>query len=66
MSPEEILILGSGQGGKLDGAASRAWRHAVMRPVIFVSCRFARDSPLEGDGFELSVPRQRRHPSGTA
>ena len=24
--------------------------------------RFARDSPLEGDGFELSVPRQRRDP----
>ena len=23
-------------------------------------------SPLEGDGFELSVPRQRRHPSATA
>ena len=28
--------------------------------------KFARDSPLEGDGFELSVPRQRRHPSATA
>jgi imidazolonepropionase-like amidohydrolase len=27
--------------------------------------RFA-DSPLEGDGFELSVPGQRRHPSPTA
>src|SRR6202043_868534 len=27
---------------------------------------FAPDSPLEGDGFELPVPRQRRHPSPTA
>jgi hypothetical protein len=31
--------------------------------IIF---RFANDSPLEGDGFELSVPGQRRHPSATA
>ena len=23
--------------------------------------RFARDSPVEGDGFESSVPRQTRH-----
>jgi hypothetical protein len=28
--------------------------------------RFASDSLLEGDGFELPVPRQRRHPSATA
>src|ERR1700731_5140691 len=28
--------------------------------------RFAADSPLEGDGFEPSVPRQRRYPSATA
>ena len=28
--------------------------------------KFVTDSPLEGDGFELSVPRQRRHPSATA
>src|SRR5438270_8671160 len=28
--------------------------------------RFAADSALEGDGFELPVPRQRRHPSATA
>ncbi len=28
--------------------------------------RFALDSPLEGGGFELPVPRQRRHPSATA
>jgi hypothetical protein len=28
--------------------------------------RFAIDSPLEGDGFELSVPGRRRHPSATA
>jgi hypothetical protein len=27
--------------------------------------RFAPDSPLEGDGFELSVPRQRRDPLAT-
>jgi hypothetical protein len=27
---------------------------------------FAGDSPLEGDGFELSVPGRRRHPSATA
>jgi hypothetical protein len=27
---------------------------------------FATDSPLEGDGFELSVPGRRRHPSATA
>src|ERR1700732_1332908 len=27
---------------------------------------FAIDSLLEGDGFELPVPRQRRHPSPTA
>jgi molybdate transport system permease protein len=26
----------------------------------------AHDSPLEGDGFEFPVPRQRRHPSPTA
>jgi hypothetical protein len=26
-----------------------------MRPVVFVSCRFARDLPLEGGGFELLV-----------
>jgi hypothetical protein len=31
--------------------------------IIF---RFAQDSLLEGDGFELSVPGQRRHPSATA
>jgi superfamily I DNA/RNA helicase len=31
-----------------------------------VEQRFAQDSPLEGDGFELPVPRQRRHPSSTA
>src|ERR1700726_1215716 len=38
-----------------------------MRPVVFVSCRFARDllqfardSPLEGDGFELPVPEPAR------
>ena len=34
------------------GACDKAW--------------FALDSPLEGDGFELPVPRQRRHPSPTA
>jgi iron complex transport system substrate-binding protein len=28
--------------------------------------RFAADSLLEGDGFELSVPGQGRHPSATA
>jgi hypothetical protein len=28
--------------------------------------RFAQDSALEGDGFELSVPGQGRHPSATA
>jgi hypothetical protein len=28
--------------------------------------RWFADSLLEGDGFELSVPRQRRHPSATA
>jgi hypothetical protein len=33
--------------------------------ITFV-LRFARDSLLEGDGFELSVPGQRRHPSATA
>ena len=27
--------------------------------VALLSFRFARDSPLEGDGFEPSVPRQR-------
>src|SRR5580693_3802713 len=38
-----------------------------MRPVVFVSCmfardllQFARDSPLEGDGFELPVPEPAR------
>ena len=31
-----------------------------------VGIRFALDSSLEGDGFELPVPRQRRHPSPTA
>jgi hypothetical protein len=30
------------------------------------SFRFAADSSLEGDGFELPVPRRRRHPSATA
>jgi hypothetical protein len=31
-----------------------------------VRTEFAADSSLEGDGFELSVPRERRHPSATA
>jgi hypothetical protein len=35
-------------------------------PTMIEEIRFAGDSPLEGDGFELPVPRQRRHPSPTA
>jgi hypothetical protein len=27
-------------------------------PALIEKIRFARDSPLEGSGFELSVPRQ--------
>jgi hypothetical protein len=43
--------------------------HAAREARLAVASRkfrFARDSPLEGDGFELPVPRQRRHPSPTA
>jgi hypothetical protein len=29
-------------------------------PNVDVVFRFARDSPVEGDGFELSVPRRER------
>jgi hypothetical protein len=36
------------------------------QPRGSVGSRPSTDSPLEGDGFELSVPRQRRHPSATA
>ena len=35
-------------------------------PNMIEEVRFAPDSALEGDGFELSVPGQRRHPSATA
>jgi hypothetical protein len=35
-------------------------------PVTSSVVKFAVDSLLEGDGFELPVPRQRRHPSPTA
>jgi hypothetical protein len=30
--------------------------------ALIEEVKFASDSPLEGDGFELPVPRQRRHP----
>ena len=38
----------------------------VEAGLACVEQRFAQDSPLEGDGSELSVRRQRRHPSATA
>jgi hypothetical protein len=34
--------------------------------ALIEEVRFAANSLLEGDGFELSVPGQRRHPSPTA
>jgi hypothetical protein len=42
-------------------------RETTLRDCLLIEeVRFAADSPLEGDGFEPSVPRQRRHPSATA
>ena len=38
----------------------------ARRPATPSEVKFAADSLLEGDGFELSVPGQRRHPSATA
>ena len=35
---------------------------ADVQERMFLKLRFATDSPLEGDGFELSVPRQLRPP----
>jgi hypothetical protein len=29
--------------------------------ALIEKCRFARDSPLEGDGFDLSVPGERAY-----
>ena len=43
-----------------------ARRYPPLSNAPTVEVRFARDSLLEGDGFELSVPRQRLHPSATA
>ena len=32
----------------------------LLALIASISARFATDSPLEGDGFEPSVPRQRK------
>src|SRR5580704_5146966 len=54
----------SGRPGRgRNAAGDRRGNGRSLRPR---GQRFARDSPLEGDGFELPVPRQRRHPSPTA
>src|SRR6202035_4716507 len=50
----------AGEDGESEGARERVapssstlWRRVSPRAL-----RFARDSPLEGDGFELPVPRE--------
>jgi hypothetical protein len=52
--------LENGAGNALGGS-----RHGG-RPEVLLEVRFAMDSPLEGDGFELKVPRRTgnavRHP----
>ena len=50
--PTALLIFGS-TWGMAPGPAS-----AELRKVPAGQLRFAPDSPLEGDGFELSVPRE--------
>jgi hypothetical protein len=44
----------------------RTWFDAdAVEQVVDVAFRFARDSSLEGDGFELPVPREKsRYPIG--
>jgi hypothetical protein len=48
------------------GRGARPAEDVARHRNVDVVFRFARDSPLEGDGFELLVPRQRLHPSATA
>ena len=62
-----------GPPGELAPAGSNRSSHEFVatnfgrRPLALIEeVRFASDSSLEGDGFELSVPRQRRRPSATA
>jgi CO/xanthine dehydrogenase Mo-binding subunit len=61
-----MLIHGQSHGGIAQGIGQALWEACVydprsqmyggwMRPQV----RFALDSPLEGDGFEPSVPRLR-------
>ena len=44
-------------GGEVEAAADGALPRAPRRERQGEKVRFALDSPLEGDGFELSVPR---------
>jgi hypothetical protein len=36
------------------------WREIARKTVAAEEIRFALDSPLEGDGFELPVPREKK------
>jgi hypothetical protein len=50
-----------GHVGEIDHLLSELdWDQDLIRLAIpWSQVRFALDSPLEGDGFELSVPRQK-------
>jgi hypothetical protein len=48
------------------GSAGRLQPGRQIFGALVEEVRFARDSQVEGGGFEPPVPRQRRHPSATA
>jgi integrase len=47
-----------------DGREYGRWRRVLRQHPLAVEVRFASDSPLEGDGFELSVPGRAIRPFG--
>jgi ABC-type multidrug transport system ATPase subunit len=56
---DRLLVLQDGQiMHDQDGHSSVRWREIARETVAAEEVRFALDSPLEGDVFELPVPRE--------
>ena len=55
------IFMAPNSGGLIDAENGLVSRRIFIEPEIYIEeVRFARDSPLEGGGFEPSVPRSRR------
>jgi hypothetical protein len=54
-----MAALGHDRGARV--TSPQEARRQSHRQAAFAQIEFATDSPLEGDGFELPVPRERRY-----